>query len=159
MRSTFKGQMKQESFFLQIKQFCTITLLMHFGFSLKVEATPDGKLSSDLTWRQNNLKPHANSDNVLQLPQLEEDTCVKEISWEKIGAKAAMDLGLVKVPKGAGRSAFGHPLPSAYSNVQIKEGGAQCLSEGWTPIPRENAFGFLHVSSCFLWLSRTASTA
>lgn len=74
--------MKKESHFLQIKQFCTITLLMHFSLSLNVKAASGGKLSSGLIWRQSNLKPHANSNNVLQLPQLEEDICMKDI-WEK----------------------------------------------------------------------------
>lgn len=43
---------------------------------------------------------------------------------EKIGTKAAMGLEQEKVPKRAGRSAFGYPPKSLFSKVQIKEGDA-----------------------------------
>lgn len=75
---------------------------------------------------------------------------MKEISQEKRGAKAALGLGLVKGPKGAGRSAFGYPPQSLNSKVQIKGEGARCLAEGWMLTPQANAFGFLHISGCFL---------
>lgn len=160
MRSTFKGQMKQESFFLQITQFCTVTFLMHFSFSLNAKAAPDVKLPSGLIWKQNNLKPLANSANALQLSQLEEDIWMKEIFQENIGTKAArMGLGLMEVPKGAGRSMSGYPTKSLFSKGLIEEGGTQWLWEGWTLAPWGNAVGFLHLSCCFLSSSRMAGTA
>lgn len=66
---------------------------------------------------------------------MEEDICMKDISQEKVGTKAAMGLGLVKVPKGAGSAAFGYPPQSVHSKAQLKEGGAHCLSEAWTLTP------------------------
>lgn len=60
---------------------------------------------------------------------------MKEIAWEKIRTKAAMGLELEKVPKRTGRSAFGTCPKSLFSKVQIKEGDAQYLSEGWTCTP------------------------
>lgn len=52
------------------------------------------------------------------------DICMKDISQEKVGTKAAMGLGLVKVPKGAGSAAFGYPPPIC--TFQSANKGGRC---------------------------------
>lgn len=142
MRSTFKGQMKQESIFLQIEQFCTVALLMHFGFSLNVNVAPDGKLSSGLIWRQNNVKPRASGDNVHHLPQLEEDICMKAISQEKIGAKAAMGLGLVKVPKEQGGQLLVIPHSLYTPKCKWRRGRCAVFQRDGHPLPEKMLLDF-----------------